>query len=52
VLLAMDNDLEAIGTNAHELPMVLAALAESDEELLRRPIACSTNGGRSMAAIC
>ena len=26
VLLAMDNDLEAIGTNAHELPMVLAAL--------------------------
>jgi nicotinate phosphoribosyltransferase len=34
VLLAMDNDLEAIGTNAHELPMVLAALAE-DEEALR-----------------
>jgi nicotinate phosphoribosyltransferase len=30
VLLAMDNDLEAIGTNAHELPMVLAALAEDD----------------------
>ena len=28
VLLAMDNDLEAIGTNAHELPMVAAALAE------------------------
>ncbi len=27
VLLAMDNDLEALGTNAHELPMVLAALA-------------------------
>src|SRR5437763_15433035 len=26
VLLAMDNDLEAIGTNAHELPMVAAAL--------------------------
>lgn len=37
VLLAMDSDLEAIGTNAHELPMVLAALAESDEELLRAP---------------
>src|ERR1700678_3505624 len=35
VLLAMDNDLEAIGTNAHELPMVLAALATSDEELRR-----------------
>ncbi|WP_213980964.1 nicotinate phosphoribosyltransferase [Sphingomonas sp. dw_22] len=30
VLLAMDNDLEAIGTNAHELPMVLAALADDD----------------------
>jgi nicotinate phosphoribosyltransferase len=30
VLLAMDNDLEAIGTNAHELPMVLAALAGDD----------------------
>ena len=24
----MDNDLEALGTNAHELPMVLAALAD------------------------
>jgi nicotinate phosphoribosyltransferase len=30
VLLAMENDLEAIGTNAHELPMVLAALASDD----------------------
>jgi len=37
VLLAMDNDLEAIGTNAHELPMVLAALAESDAALLQAP---------------
>jgi nicotinate phosphoribosyltransferase len=37
VLLAMDNDLEAIGTNAHELPMVAAALANSDEELRRAP---------------
>lgn len=33
--MAMDNDLEAIGTNAHELPMVYAALADSDEALLR-----------------
>jgi nicotinate phosphoribosyltransferase len=33
VLFAMDLDLEAIGTNAHELPMVLAALANTDEEL-------------------
>jgi nicotinate phosphoribosyltransferase len=30
---AMDLGLEAIGTNAHELPMVYAALADSDEEL-------------------
>lgn len=37
VLLAMDNDLEAIGTNAHELPMVLAALTDSDEELKQSP---------------
>ncbi|UTD29859.1 nicotinate phosphoribosyltransferase [Bradyrhizobium sp. WD16] len=37
VLLAMDNDLEAIGTNAHELPMVSAALANSDEELRVAP---------------
>jgi nicotinate phosphoribosyltransferase len=31
--LAYKNDLEAIGTNAHELPMALAALADNDEEL-------------------
>jgi nicotinate phosphoribosyltransferase len=37
VLLAMDSDLEAIGTNAHELPMVLAALAKNDEELKAAP---------------
>jgi nicotinate phosphoribosyltransferase len=37
VLLAMDADLEAIGTNAHELPMVAAALAESDEALAAAP---------------
>ncbi|GEO85401.1 MULTISPECIES: nicotinate phosphoribosyltransferase [Alphaproteobacteria] len=34
VLLAMDSDLEAVGTNAHELPMVTAALAQTDAELL------------------
>jgi nicotinate phosphoribosyltransferase len=33
VLLSMDSDLEAIGTNAHELPMVLAALAADDTAL-------------------
>ena len=37
VLLAMDNDLEAIGTNAHELPMVLAALAPTDAALMKAP---------------
>ncbi len=37
VLLAMDNDLEALGTNAHELPMVLAALADSERELRQAP---------------
>lgn len=37
VLLAMDTDLEALGTNAHELPMVLAALAENDEALKASP---------------
>ncbi|MGB3897776.1 MAG: nicotinate phosphoribosyltransferase [Mesorhizobium sp.] len=37
VLLAMDNDLEALGTNAHELPMVLAALADSEQELRQAP---------------
>ncbi|MGD0731030.1 MAG: nicotinate phosphoribosyltransferase [Terracidiphilus sp.] len=31
--LAYKHDLEAIGTNGHELPMALAAMAESDEEL-------------------
>jgi nicotinate phosphoribosyltransferase len=37
ILLAMDNDLEAIGTNGHELPMVLAALAGSDEGVRQAP---------------
>ena len=37
VLLAMELDVDAIGTNAHELPMVNAALANNDEELLASP---------------
>lgn len=37
VLMAMDLDLDAIGTNAHELPMVEAALAKDDAELLQSP---------------
>jgi nicotinate phosphoribosyltransferase len=32
-LLAMKHGLEAKGTNAHELPMVLAALAKTDEQV-------------------
>ena len=36
-LIAMRQDIEAIGTNAHELPMVYAALADTDEELARAP---------------
>jgi nicotinate phosphoribosyltransferase len=37
VLLAMDSDLEALGTNAHELPMVLAAIAPNEEALKAAP---------------
>ncbi|MDH7452110.1 nicotinate phosphoribosyltransferase [Luteimonas composti] len=37
VLIAMESDLEAIGTNAHELPMVMAALADGDEALRAAP---------------
>ncbi len=36
-LIAKERDLEAIGTNAHELPMVYAALAESDDALREAP---------------
>lgn len=36
-LIAKNRDLEAIGTNAHELPMVYAALANSDAELAQAP---------------
>ena len=35
--IAMRRDIEAIGTNAHELPMVYAALANSDAELAQAP---------------
>ncbi|SHK34668.1 nicotinate phosphoribosyltransferase [Shimia gijangensis] len=36
-LIAMKRDLEAIGTNAHELPMVYSALAKDDTELAQAP---------------
>jgi len=35
--IAMRRDIEAIGTNAHELPMVYAALAKDDATLARAP---------------
>ena len=37
VLQAMELDIEAIGTNAHELPMVRAAMAADDRQLLHSP---------------
>ena len=38
-LIAKERDLAAIGTNAHELPMVYAALAPDDAALLQSPYA-------------
>lgn len=35
--IAMQRDLEAVGTNAHELPMIYSALAKTDEELAAAP---------------
>jgi nicotinate phosphoribosyltransferase len=37
VKLAMDTDLEALGTNAHELPMVLTALADGEAAMRAAP---------------
>ncbi|MBT6099027.1 MAG: nicotinate phosphoribosyltransferase [Marinovum sp.] len=34
---ARERDIEAIGTNAHELPMVYCALADTDDELAAAP---------------
>jgi nicotinate phosphoribosyltransferase len=36
-LIAMRREVEAIGTNAHELPMVYSALADNDRELREAP---------------
>jgi nicotinate phosphoribosyltransferase len=36
-LIAMRREMEAIGTNAHELPMVYSALADTDAELREAP---------------
>jgi nicotinate phosphoribosyltransferase len=35
--IAMKRDIEAIGTNAHELPMVYSALADTDDALRQAP---------------
>jgi len=35
--IAMQREIEAIGTNAHELPMVYSALTDSDEDLQQAP---------------
>ncbi|MES2914941.1 MAG: nicotinate phosphoribosyltransferase [Pseudomonadota bacterium] len=35
--IAMTRDIEAIGTNAHELPMVYSALADTDADLRQAP---------------
>ncbi|MEM7213472.1 MAG: nicotinate phosphoribosyltransferase [Pseudomonadota bacterium] len=36
-LIAMRREVEAVGTNAHELPMIQAALADTDDELASSP---------------
>ncbi len=36
-LIAKNRDLEAIGTNAHEMPMIYAALAPDDQALAKAP---------------
>lgn len=36
-LIAKKREVEAIGTNAHELPMVYSAMAKSDQELVQAP---------------
>ena len=38
-LIAMRREVEAIGTNAHELPMVYSALAETEDDLRAAPYA-------------
>ena len=45
-LIAMRREVEAVGTNAHELPMVHAALADTDEELRAAPYAVLENWQR------
>ena len=51
-LIAMRREVEAIGTNAHELPMVYAALADNDQELAEAPYWCWPTGRRTTTATC
>jgi nicotinic acid phosphoribosyltransferase len=44
--LAYKHDLEAIGTNAHELPMALAALANDEKSCGRRSTGFWSYGSR------
>ena len=48
-LIAMRREVEAVGTNAHELPMVHAALAETDEALGAAPYRVLENWQRDYA---
>ena len=53
VLLAMNNDLEAIGTNAHELPMVLGRAGARRRGAAQRALSRAARTGRTiMAATC
>lgn len=36
-LIALRREVEAIGTNAHELPMVYSALADTEQDMLKAP---------------
>jgi nicotinic acid phosphoribosyltransferase len=52
VLLAMDTDLEALGTNAHELPDGPDRADGRTRTRSSRPIACWRTGRNIMAATC
>ncbi|MEM6620988.1 MAG: nicotinate phosphoribosyltransferase [Pseudomonadota bacterium] len=48
-LIAMRREVEAVGTNAHELPMVHAALARNDAELAQAPYKVQENWQKDYA---
>ena len=50
--IARYREIEAIGTNAHELPMVYAALAQSDDTLAKAPYQVLSIGRTNMMVIC